>query len=179
MLKELIELIPHKRVRSVAYTAGGLGALVAGQRVVALSMVATGLKGLEACWREDHPEFSGGLVARWNAAVDHYGATRKNDVNQTLQKWGVPLALGGAAGLLFTAPLRPLWWVSASSFVGGAALCAVGQTVYEKDLAGWIADPVACVAGPLHAWTHPQKHTPAAEPETVDAPVNMASGAVA
>jgi hypothetical protein len=149
-LEKLLNLIPDKRSRNVAFAVSGMGALITGQKVVALAMFGKGARGLEECWREAHPDFRGGLQQRWQKALDFYESTHTHPANRKLHVIGIPIILGGAAGLLIFSPFRPLWFVSAGAFASGWALNILGHAAYEKNTPAFADDPLAFVAGP--AW---------------------------
>lgn len=128
----------------------GMGLLLLGRKIPALSLFASGLWGLEKAWRERHPDVPEGLEARWRAAVDHYEKTHQDGVNRKLHVAGIPLIVGGAAGLLLSAPMRPSWWLSASAFTAGWALNLAGHAFFEKNAPAFTEDPLSFVAGP--AW---------------------------
>lgn len=161
--------------RNVAYTAGGLVALLAGRKLTALGMFAKGLAGLEKEWRAAHPDFDGDLAARWQKALEFYAETHQHDTNRKLHVVGIPFIVAGSAGLLLFPAYRPLWGLSAAAFVGGWALNFVGHGVYEKKAPAFADDPLSFFAGPV--WDFQQifkKKTTVVTEETV---VDAASGA--
>ena len=149
MLEKILALVPEGKSRYVAYAAGGMAALLAGRKVIALGFFGKGVTGLEEEWRKAHPEFSGGLDDRWQSAVSFYEATHGNDMNRKLHVLGIPMIVGGAAGLLLFSPYRPLWFLSASSFSIGWVLNFVGHGIFEKKAPAFADDPLAFLAGPV------------------------------
>ncbi|MEW5850432.1 MAG: DUF962 domain-containing protein [Myxococcota bacterium] len=152
MLETLLNLIPSKKARNVAMTAGGMVALLGGRKLVGLGLFAKGAHGLEQCWREEHPDFQGGLAERWQRAIKFYEATHSDPMNRKLHIVGIPIILGGTAGLLIFRPYRPLWFISAGAFAGGWALNIVGHAVFEKNAPAFADDPLSFLAGPIWDW---------------------------
>ena len=149
MIDRLASLFTDEKNRNVFYTATGLVALLAGRKLPALALFGKGLGGLEKAWREAHPEFSGGLSERWEAALAHYEATHTNSTNRKLHIVGIPFIVAGSAGLLLFSPYRPLWGFAALSFVGGWALNFIGHGMFEKNAPAFSDDPLSFVAGPV------------------------------
>lgn len=149
MFKTLVSLLPSKKSRDVATTAAGMAALLTGQKVAALGAFAKGVAGLEEAWREANPDFEGTFSDRWERAITFYEDTHAHPVNRKLHVVGIPMILGGAAGLLLFRPFRPLWMASATSFTVGWGLNIVGHVVYEKNAPAFADDPLAFVAGPI------------------------------
>lgn len=152
MLKSLVSKAVNaldRRTRGVAFTVGGMGTLLAGGKLSALTMTAKGLKDIEAEWRARHPDFQGGVWLRWQEAVDFYEATHKDPTNRRLHIIGIPLILGGALGLLVFPRYTPPWAFAAASFTGGWALNIVGHAVFEKNAPAFADDPLSFVAGPV------------------------------
>ena len=147
----LSRLVPEDK-QDVAMAAGGMALLLTGARLPALTLFARGAVGLEARWRERHPRFKGGLKERWDKAATFYEGTHQDPTNRVLHIVGIPLIVGGAAGLLVFRPLgptAPLWFGSAGSFVGGWALNLVGHKFYEGNAPAFQDDPLSFVAGPI------------------------------
>ncbi len=149
MFDQARSFLGSEKHRNVAMTAGGLIALLGGRKVVALSLLATGLAGLEKTWRREHPDFTGDLSERWQRALDHYDANHKHPVNRQLHTVGIPFIVSGAFGLLVYPPYRPLWGLSAAAFVGGWVLNFIGHGRYEKNAPAFADDPLSFVAGPV------------------------------
>lgn len=137
------------KARDIALTAGGMAALLAGRKLFALGAFGRGIRGLERGWRAAHPEFSGGLDERWQAAVRFYESTHRHPTNRWLHIVGIPLIAGGAGGLLVFPAYRPLWALSAGSFALGWALNIVGHVAFEKNRPAFADDPLSFVAGPV------------------------------
>ncbi|MCC6811190.1 MAG: DUF962 domain-containing protein [Deltaproteobacteria bacterium] len=134
--------------RNVLYTAGGMGLLLTGSKLAALSMFSKGVWGLEKKWRQKHPDVASGLEARWSEAIRFYDATHQNAMNRKLHRIGIPMIVGGAAGLLLSRPLRPTWGVAALAFTAGWALNFVGHAI-EKSTPAFADDPLSFLAGPV------------------------------
>jgi hypothetical protein len=150
MLDKLLSLLPGKRNRGVAMMAGGMLGLLSGAKLPSLAMFARGALNLEEEWREAHPEFHGTLLDRWNEAIAFYDKTHKDPMNRKLHIIGIPIIVGGTAGLLLFSPFRPLWLLSAGAFVGGWALNFIGHGFFEKNAPAFADDPLSFLAGP--AW---------------------------
>lgn len=142
-------LLPSRKARDVALTAGGMGALLLGRKLTGLGMFAKGALGLEQAWREAHPAFDGTLADRWEEAIGFYEATHADPVNRKLHVIGIPMILGGTAGLLLFKPFRPPWFVAASSFTTGWALNIIGHAMFEKNAPAFSDDPLSFIAGPV------------------------------
>jgi hypothetical protein len=77
-----------------------MATLCTGLRGPALTLFGLGFRLLERDWRERHPEFRGGLGARWERALSFYRASHEHRVNRALHVIGIPLIAGGALGLI-------------------------------------------------------------------------------
>ncbi len=137
----------------VALSVAGMGALCAGFKVSALSLFSVGLKLLEKDWRARHPDFHGTAAERWQASLAFYRETHQNGTNRTLHLIGIPLIVGGAAGLFASKPLSPvtgvLWASSLGAFATGWALNIVGHAAFEKRAPAFSDDGLSFVAGPV------------------------------
>jgi hypothetical protein len=137
----------------VALSVAGMGALCAGFKLSALSLFGAGIKLLEKDWRARHPEFAGDAAERWQASLTFYRETHQNGTNRTLHLIGIPLILGGAAGLFASKPLSPvrgaLWATSLGAFAVGWGLNLVGHAVYEKRAPAFSDDGLSFIAGPV------------------------------
>ena len=152
MFEKVLDLFATDKQRQVAYLVGGMGSLLVGNKIGGLSLFAKGALGLEKHWNDAHPEHKasgGGLVQRWNRAIHFYESTHMNDTNRKLHIVGIPLVVGGAAGLLLFVPFGPRWWVSAGAFTGGWALNIVGHSVFEGNAPAFADDPLSFIAGPV------------------------------
>ncbi len=149
VLETLSRFLPQKKTRDVALTAGGMLALLGGQKVLGLAMFGKGALGLEELWRERHPEFSGDFSERWRRAQEFYEETHQHEVNRTLHVVGIPMIVGGAAGLLLFTPFGPRWIAAAGSFTAGWVLNFIGHGVYEKKAPAFADDPLSFIAGPM------------------------------
>jgi uncharacterized membrane protein YGL010W len=136
--------------RNTLALLGGMGALMAGRKRAGLTMFARGAWGLEKGWRQKHPEFDGSFKQRWALSVAFYEQTHQNDKNRWLHMVGIPMIVGGAAGLLAATPKRPLWRASAWLFGVGWTLNFIGHGVFEKNAPAFADDPLSFIAGP--AW---------------------------
>lgn len=138
---------------ALAYTVGGMATLtLGGPRIPALGLFVKGARELENGWRARHPRFQGGLRERWHKAEAFYEGTHQDDTNRMLHIVGIPMILGGAAGMLAFRPLgltAPLWFGSAGTFTTGWALNIVGHAVFEKNAPAFKDDPLSFVAGPV------------------------------
>jgi hypothetical protein len=137
----------------VALSVAGMGALCAGFKMSALSLFGAGIKLLEKDWRARHPEFAGNAAERWQESLSFYRETHQNGTYRTLHLIGIPLFLGGAAGLFASKPLSPitgtLWAGSLGAFAAGWALNLVGHAVYEKRAPAFSDDGLSFIAGPV------------------------------
>lgn len=149
MLTRIIDHLSDKKRRDLACTYGGMGLLLAGQKTLGLVVFAKGFAGLEEAYRATN-EFEGTAEERWARAVAFYEATHQDGMNRLLHQLGIPMILGGAAGLLAFKPFRPLWALSAGSFTLGWTLNFIGHGVFEKKAPAFAEDPLSFIAGP--AW---------------------------
>jgi hypothetical protein len=149
MIQSLLTQLVGSRHRDVALTAAGMVALLLGKKKTGLTLFGTGVYGLEQEWRRKHPEFQGGWAERFRLSGEFYDRTHQHRVNRWLHIAGIPLIVGGAAGLLACKPYRPLWAVSATSFAVGWGLNFVGHGFYEKSAPAFRDDPLSFVAGPV------------------------------
>jgi hypothetical protein len=165
MLQKLLSVVQDQKKRGVAMMAGGMLGLLAGRKVLALSLFSKGAMTLEDEWRLNHPDFEGGMDDRWQRAISFYEATHRNATNRKLHIAGIPVIVAGAAGLLLFTPYRPAWFASAGAFVGGWVLNFIGHGVFEKNAPAFADDPLSFLAGPV--WDLQQvlgkKTRPAAE----------------
>ncbi len=148
MLTKLIDHLSVKKNRDLACASLGMGALLVGQKALGLGLFAKGFAGLEQEWRRVNA-FEGTGEERWRHAVGFYEATHQDPVNRALHVVGIPMILGGAAGLLAFKPFRPLWLASASSFTVGWGLNFIGHGVFEKKAPAFADDPLSFLAGPV------------------------------
>lgn len=148
MLTKLIDHLSVKKNRDLACTGLGMVSLVAGQKALGLGLFAKGFAGLEQEWRRVNA-FEGTAEERWQHAVAFYEATHQDPINRALHVVGIPIIMAGAAGLLASRPLRPLWFASAGAFAFGWALNLVGHQVFEKKAPAFADDPLSFVAGPV------------------------------
>jgi hypothetical protein len=137
----------------VALSIAGMGALCAGFKLSALSLFSAGIKCLEKDWRARHPEFIGNAAERWQASLSFYRETHQNGTNRTLHLIGIPLIVGGAAGLFASKPFSPvtgvLWAGSLGAFAAGWALNLVGHAAFEKRAPAFSDDGLSFIAGPV------------------------------
>jgi hypothetical protein len=150
MFEKILGMISDKKKRDVALMAGGMLSLLGGRKIVALSMFAKGAMGLEKEWRRVHPEFEGGLAERWEKAIEFYESTHQHPWNRKLHIAGIPIIVGGTAGLLLFRPYGPTWLVSAGAFTFGWVLNFIGHGMFEKNAPAFADDPLSFIAGP--AW---------------------------
>jgi uncharacterized membrane protein YGL010W len=81
--------------------------------------------------------------------VRYYEETHQHPTNRLLHRIGIPLIVGGAAGLLLAPAFRPVWFASAGAFTLGWGLNLVGHAAFEKNRPAFSADPLSFVTGPL------------------------------
>ena len=152
MLDRVLRLVSNAKQRDVATMAAGMASLLVGNKVGGLAMFAKGAVGLEEHWRRAHPDFDEGggtLAERWNRAIHFYESTHQHDVNRKLHIVGIPMIVGGAAGLLLFVPFGPRWWLSWGAFSGGWVLNFIGHGVFEKNAPAFADDPLSFLAGPV------------------------------
>lgn len=142
-------MLMDKKMMGTAEVVGGMGLLLLGHKLKGLGMFAHGFSTLEELYREAHPDLKPGLQARWEKATEFYEATHQNETNRTLHRLGIPVILGGAAGLLLNKPHRLPWMISAAAFAGGWALNIIGHSAFEKNAPAFTEDPLSFIAGPV------------------------------
>jgi hypothetical protein len=158
--------------KNVLMAGGGMALLLTGSKLSALTMFAKGVYGLEKRWRENHPQVGPGLQARWNESIRFYDKTHQHDMNRKLHRIGIPMIVGGAAGLLLSRPLRPLWGMSALAFTAGWALNFVGHAI-EKSAPAFADDPLSFLAGPVWDWQQMTGKRAKVAPSGADAVVSL------
>jgi hypothetical protein len=156
VLTKLIDHLSVKKNRDLACAGLGMGVLLVGQKTLGLVLFAKGFAGLEESYREVNA-FDGTGEERWKRALAFYEATHQDPVNRALHAVGIPMILGGAAGLLAFRPFRPLWLASASSFTAGWVLNFIGHGLFEKKAPAFADDPLSFVAGPAWDIAHVQR----------------------
>lgn len=156
MFAKLIDLVADDKKRNVLYMVGGMAGLLSGSKLGSLAMFGKGALGLEQIWNDAHPDHKasgGGVVERWNRAIHFYESTHMNDMNRKLHIIGIPMIVGGAAGLLLFVPFGPRWFLSASAFTGGWVLNIIGHSAFEKNAPAFADDPLSFLAGPVWDFT--------------------------
>lgn len=148
MLDKALSLLPPEQ-RSLALTAGGMLALLGGNKLVGAGLFMRGVAGLEAGWRARRPSFEGDLPERWRYATRFYAETHRHPVNRALHMAGIPMIVVGAVGLLSMPSYTPPWALAAGSFATGWALNVVGHAVFEKNRPAFADDPLSFIAGPI------------------------------
>lgn len=144
----------NQRQRGVALAVGGMATLMTGGKVTALGLFSSGFRDLEEAWREAHPEFTGGKRERWRHAIEFYEATHKDPTNRKLHVIGIPIIVGGAAGMLLWPRYTPPWFLSAFGFGAGWALNILGHAAFEKNAPAFADDPLSFIAGPIWDLKH-------------------------
>lgn len=157
VLEKVLSLIPDKKTRDLASTASGMLLVLGGRKGVGLGLFAKGLYGLEKHWQEQN-HFEGDLKERWERAIRFYEETHQHPVNRKLHIVGIPIILGGTAGLLLFRPYRPAWILSAGAFAFGWALNFIGHGLFEKNAPAFADDPLSFVAGPVWDWQQLKKN---------------------
>lgn len=137
----------------VALSVVGMGALCAGFKLGAVALFGAGIKLLEKDWRARHPDFQGDGRERWQRSLSFYKETHQNPTNRTLHLIGIPLIVGGAAGLFASRPLSPitgpLWAGSLGAFATGWALNLIGHAAFEKRAPALSDDGLSFIVGPV------------------------------
>ena len=128
-------------------TAGGV-LLMLGGKATPLYLVHSGLRGLEEDWRARHA-FDGTLAERWAHATQFYESTHRDDTNRILHMIGIPMIVGGTAGLLVFPSYTPPWGLSWGAFTLGWALNLVGHKYFERNAPAFEDDPLSFLAGPV------------------------------
>jgi hypothetical protein len=131
------------------WAIAGMGAVLAGRKIIGAALFARGLSLIERHWRKEHPEFRGGLRERWDLASQFYARTHTNPVNRWLHIAGIPLIAGGGLGLLIAKPYRTAWAISAGAFGVGWGLNLAGHFLFEHNRPAFEQDPLSFIAGPI------------------------------
>ncbi len=137
----------RERADLAKLTAGGV-LMMLGAKATPLYLFQSGLRGLEAEWRLRH-EFHGSLSERWSRAVAFYESTHVDKTNRILHIVGIPMIVGGTAGLLLIPSWTPPWAVALGSFSIGWALNLAGHKYFERNAPAFEEDPLSFVAGPV------------------------------
>ncbi|MCA9517989.1 MAG: DUF962 domain-containing protein [Myxococcales bacterium] len=149
MLDKLKKLRDGGKNEGTTLAVLGMAGLLTGRKAAALTAFGRGVALLEKAWRAEHPEHEGGLEARLAAALAFYEETHGDATNRKLHLIGIPMIVGGAAGLLLAPAFRPVWAASAAAFTAGWALNILGHAKYEKNKPAFADDPLAFLVGPL------------------------------
>ena len=149
MLNDLLKLLPDENSRNIALTASGMAALLMGSNTLGLTLFGKGIIGLEEDWRRLHPQFKGGFTERLKHAAEYYEETHKNSTNRILHVIGIPMIIGGTAGLILLPSIHPIWPLSAGAFALGWTLNLIGHYFFEHNRPAFFQDPFSFVAGPL------------------------------
>ena len=99
-----------------AKLVGGMALLMLGRKVEGLTLFGKGAYDLEKIYRENHPDLEPGFDARWKKAVEFYEETHQNETNRNLHRWGIPLIVGGAVGLLASKPYKKIFFTFFQNF---------------------------------------------------------------
>lgn len=139
----------NKKQIGTAEVIAGMGLVMLGHKAKGLALFGHGIHGLEQAYRYSHPHLAPGLKARWQESVTFYDATHQDETNRTLHRWGIPVILGGALGLLAARPYRLPWVLAAVAFGGGWVLNILGHGKYERNRPAFTEDPLSFIAGPV------------------------------
>ncbi len=150
LLESALSHIGDRKLRGQLCAAAGMVSLVTGNKFTALGLFTAGLRDLEAEWRAAHPDFQGGPLERWRAAIEFYEKTHAQPTNRALHVVGIPIIVGGTTGLIIFPRYTPPWFLSAGAFVGGWTLNFIGHGIFERNRPAFADDPLSFVAGP--AW---------------------------
>lgn len=164
-LSKAVSALKIKKNRDLLCVSAGMGALVGGFKLTGLALFTKGMVGLEQEWREKR-DFDGTWAERFEKSAAFYEGTHMDPTNRTLHRIGIPMILGGAAGLIVCPAYRPMWLASNALFTVGWGLNLIGHGVYEKNSPAFADDPLSFLMGPL--WDLKQKRSGAA-PEPVQA----------
>jgi|GEM_PF-786325 len=137
------------RKEGMKWAVAGMATLLTGQKTSSLTMFARGVALLERSWRERNPDFKGGFKERVAESVRFYEENHRHSTNRKLHQIGIPMIVGGAAGLLIAPAFRPVWLASAGAFAVGWGLNIVGHAGFEKNRPAFSADPLSFITGPL------------------------------
>lgn len=135
-----------------AEVIGGMALVLLGHRNKGLAMFGHGFYNLEQEYRKANPELEPGLKARWQASVNYYEETHRDETNRNLHRLGIPVIVGGAVGLLTLKPYQKPWFVAALAFALGWVSNIVGHGMYEKNRPAFTEDPLSFIAGPVWDW---------------------------
>ena len=147
-LSGALEALTIKKNRDLVCVSAGMGALMAGAKLTGLALFTKGMVGLEQEWRAQR-ESEGTWAARFEKAAVCYEGTHQDPTNRVLHRVGIPMIVGGAAGLIVFPSYRPFWLASHALFTVGWGLNLVGHSVYEKNKPAFADDPLSFLMGPL------------------------------
>lgn len=149
MIDKVINAVVGEDKRDLAYAGAGMAALMLGRKAAAVALFSKGVVGLEQRWRRNHPDFDGTWKQRWALSEAFYEKTHANETNRMLHIVGIPMIVGGTAGLLAFRSYSIPWAASAGLFGTGWALNFVGHGVFEKAAPALADDPLSFIAGPV------------------------------
>lgn len=148
MLKKALGKIVSPKTRNIALAAGGMGALLVGRKMAAVTMFASGIAGLEKMYREEN-NFDGTLIERYQRSIAFYEETHANETNRWLHVVGIPIIAGSTAGLLIFPTLSLPWMASWGGFVAGWTTNFIGHGFFEKNAPAFADDPLSFFVGPI------------------------------
>jgi len=154
LIQTVLTSVGDRKLRGQLLTGAGMLSLVTGGKLTALSLLAGGLRDLEAEWRAAHPDFKGDAVDRWKAAIEFYERTHAEPTNRALHIVGIPIIVGGTTGLLVFPRYTPPWFLAAGAFTFGWTLNFIGHGIFEKNKPAFADDPLSFLAGPVWDLTH-------------------------
>jgi hypothetical protein len=137
----------------LAKVTTGAALLMLGGKATPLYLFHSGLTGLEADWRKRH-SFDGSFAERWAYATQFYESTHQDRTNRMLHMIGIPMIVGGTAGLLVLPSWTPPWGLAWGAFTVGWALNLLGHKYFEKNAPAFEEDPLSFLAGPIWDLKH-------------------------
>lgn len=147
-LPKFLSGLKVQKNRDLACVAAGMGALMAGGKLTGLALFTKGIVGLEQEWRRKR-DFTGTWSERFERAAAFYEGTHQDPTNRVLHKIGIPMIVGGAAGLIVFPSYRPAWLASHALFSAGWGLNFIGHGFYEQNAPAFADDPLSFLMGPL------------------------------
>lgn len=147
-LPKFLTGLKEQKNRDLVCVAAGAGALMLGGKVSGLALFTKGIVGLEQEWRRKRG-FTGTWSERFEKAAAFYEGTHQDPTNRLLHKVGIPMIVGGAAGLIVFPSYRPAWLASHALFSVGWGLNFIGHGVYERNAPAFADDPLSFLMGPL------------------------------
>jgi hypothetical protein len=105
--------------------------ILAGFRVVGVTLLVASLAALEVLWWRAHPDFERSLSARWAESLEFYGEEHQHPMNRLLHVLGIPFVWFGSLTTIFGPLHDEVWCVGFVAFCIGWLFNGIGHVVFE------------------------------------------------